>query len=156
MGSSHEYETYSVRNIVNNYVISLYGNQTYHGDHFDMYRNTKPLCCVTGTNVLFQVNYTSETNKLIEENRLVVGRGEELGEGELDEGDQKIKTSNDKINMYQGYNVQHEKYNQHYCKLYMKVKRINPENSHHREKIFFPFFNFVSTQDNGCSPTLLW
>ena len=34
------------------------------------------------------------------ENRLVVGRGEELGEGELDEGDQKIKTSNNKINMY--------------------------------------------------------
>ena len=98
----------------------------------------KPLCCVTGTNILFQVNYTSETNKLMEkENRLVVGRGEELGEGELDEGDQKIKTSNNKINMYQGYNVQHEKYNQHCSKLYIKVKRTNSENSHHREKFVF-------------------
>ena len=68
---------------------------------------------------------------------MVVGRGEELGEGELDDGDQKIKTSNNKINTYWGYNVQHEKYHQHCCKLYMKVKRTNPENSHHRENFFF-------------------
>ena len=103
MGSSHEYEIYSVRNIVNNYIISLYGNQTYHGDHFEMYRNTKPLCCVTETNILFQVNYTSETNKLIEkENRLVVGRGEQLGEGELDEGGLQVPTSNCK---YQSCNI---------------------------------------------------
>ena len=25
-------------------------NQTYPGDYFEMYKNTKSLCCVTGTN----------------------------------------------------------------------------------------------------------
>ena len=31
--------------------------------------------------------------------------------GELDAGSQKVKTSSCKINKYQGYNVQHDKYN---------------------------------------------
>ena len=39
------------------------GNQTYRGDHFEMYRSTESLCCVPGTNIVLQVNYTSKTNK---------------------------------------------------------------------------------------------
>ena len=29
------------------------------------------------------------------------------------------------------------------------VKRVNPESSHYKEKIFFYFFNFVSTWNDG-------
>ena len=46
----------------------------------------------------------------------------------MDEGSQKIQTSSYKINKYSGCNVQHDKHNQHCCKLYMKVvKNVNPE-----------------------------
>jgi len=31
-----------------------------------MYRNIKSLCCVTGTNIVLKVVYTSKTNKFIE------------------------------------------------------------------------------------------
>ena len=36
---NHGYEMYSVQNIVNNYVNTFVTdyNQTYHGDHFEMY-----------------------------------------------------------------------------------------------------------------------
>ena len=47
---SHRHEMHRVGNIVNNYVASLYGtycNYTYHGDHFEMYRNIESLCYVT-------------------------------------------------------------------------------------------------------------
>ena len=36
---------------------------TYHGDHFEMYRNIKSLCCIPRTNLVLLVNYTSKTNK---------------------------------------------------------------------------------------------
>ena len=32
---NHCYETYNIGNTVNNYVISLYGNLIYYGDHFE-------------------------------------------------------------------------------------------------------------------------
>ena len=38
------------------------GHQTNGGDHFEMCRNIKPVCCVPGTNIVFQVNYTSKPN----------------------------------------------------------------------------------------------
>ena len=38
------------------------GNQTSWDDHFEMYRNIKSLCCVTGANILLQVNYTLKTD----------------------------------------------------------------------------------------------
>ena len=41
----------------------------------------------------------------------MVTRGEEWGEGELDEGSQKVQTSSGKISKFQGCNVQHDKYN---------------------------------------------
>ena len=43
---------YSVENIVNNYIISLYGVETYCGDRFEIYRNSKLLCCITGPNIV--------------------------------------------------------------------------------------------------------
>ena len=65
--------------LVNNNVISCMvtdGNQTYHGDHFEMYRNIESLCCVPETNIVLQVSYISRTNKLIEkEIRFVVTKG---------------------------------------------------------------------------------
>ena len=38
------------------------GVQTYHGDHFETYSNIELLCCVPGTNIVSQVNYTSKLN----------------------------------------------------------------------------------------------
>ena len=50
---------------------------------------------------MLQVNYTPKTNKLREkEIRCVVTRGRSQGEGELDEGGQRVQTSSYKINMY--------------------------------------------------------
>ena len=40
-----------------------------------MYRNIKPLCCVTGTNIVLQVTYTSKTNKLIKKTDQICGYG---------------------------------------------------------------------------------
>ena len=28
------------------------GNETSHGDHFGMYRNTESLCCIPGANIM--------------------------------------------------------------------------------------------------------
>lgn len=47
------------------------------------------------------------------ETRFMVTRGRGWGEGEMEEGGQKVKISHHKINKYQGYNIQHDKYNQH-------------------------------------------
>ena len=57
---SHRDEMYIVRNIVNS---TLHGDRwTYHGDYFVIYRN-KELCCVPGSNIALEVNYTSKANK---------------------------------------------------------------------------------------------
>ena len=59
-------------------------NQTYCSYHFEVYRNIESLCCVTGTTIVLQVNYTSKTNKLIEkEIRFVVPVGGGRREGNL-------------------------------------------------------------------------
>ena len=86
------------------------GNQTYCGDHFAMYRNIKPLCCVPGTNIVLQVYYTPKTKQTNSQKKrsdlwLPEAGG---GQGELDEGGQKVQTSSYKINTYQGCNVQHD------------------------------------------------
>ena len=39
-------------------------NQTYHTDHFDMYRKIESLCCVTGTNnFVGQVYFKTNSEK---------------------------------------------------------------------------------------------
>ena len=88
-----------------------YHNQTYCGDHFEMYRNIKSLCCVTRTKIVLQINYTLKANKRIhrKEIKFVAPRGREEGEGELEEGGQKEGISS--YELYQGCNVQHDKYN---------------------------------------------
>ena len=55
--------------------------------------------------------------------------------GELDEGSQKLQASSYRITEYQGYNAQHDKYNQ--CD-YMKVVRVTLEFSS-QEKLLFYF-----------------
>lgn len=51
---NHGYERHRVENVVSNYICHLSMvtdcNQTYRGDHFEMDRNTEPLCYVTATN----------------------------------------------------------------------------------------------------------
>ena len=52
---SHTYEMYSVGNIVDNYLISLYGDRWTRlnlGDHTAIYTNTESLCCEPGTNTV--------------------------------------------------------------------------------------------------------
>ena len=39
------------------------GNSTYHGDYFEMYRNTESPCCTRETNIVLYVNDTSKMNK---------------------------------------------------------------------------------------------
>ena len=64
----------------------------------------------------------------------MVTRGRGWGEGEMEEGGQKVKISYHKINKYQGYNIQHDKYNQHCWMLHMKVKRVNSKSAYHKGK----------------------
>ena len=54
---------YSVRDRVNNYVISLYGDSNQICDHFEMHRNIKLLCYITGINIILQVSFTSKTSR---------------------------------------------------------------------------------------------
>ena len=86
---------YSVRHIVNNYVMFLVTEvtRTYHGDHFEIYRDKEPLCCITGTNrVVGQLYFKNKQTKLIEkEIGIVIIRGG--GGGGLDEVGQKVQTT---------------------------------------------------------------
>ena len=60
-------------------------NQTYHSDNFEIYRNIKTLCCVTGTNSVVGQLYFK--NKLTEkEITFVVTRSRWWRKEELDEG----------------------------------------------------------------------
>ena len=46
---------YSIRNIVINTVITLYGDMVTrldYGDHFRMYKNIESLCCTPKTNII--------------------------------------------------------------------------------------------------------
>ena len=70
-------------------------NQIYHGDHFEMYRNIDSLCCVTQTNVVLQINYTSKTNTKKKRSDLWLL---EAGGSRGYEGCQKIQTPSYKIN----------------------------------------------------------
>ena len=59
---SHRDVIYSIRNMVNNIVITLYathGSWTYHSDHFIMYANVTSLCSTHETNITLYVNYIS-------------------------------------------------------------------------------------------------
>ena len=58
-----------------------------------MYGNNETLCCITGTNRVLQVDYTS-TNKQThseKETKCVVTRGRGWGKGELAEGGKKYQ-----------------------------------------------------------------
>ena len=59
------------------------GNQTYHGDHFVMYRKTESLCYAPGPNsAVGQLYFDKQINKLIERKKLNCGyQGWEVGGG---------------------------------------------------------------------------
>ena len=79
------------------------GNQTYHGEQFVIYRNMESLCHAPVTNIVLQVNYTTKTNKQNSQKKRSDSWLPEvggMGEGELDEGGQKLQTSSYKINKY--------------------------------------------------------
>ena len=62
-------------------------NQTYHGDHFEMYRNTEALCCIKEL-TQFCRSDTLKTNKHKKGNEIC--HYERWGEGKLDKGSQKV------------------------------------------------------------------
>ena len=52
---SHGYEMYSVGNksiIMQLLFMVTNGNRTYQGDHLEMYRNIKSICCILETNII--------------------------------------------------------------------------------------------------------
>ena len=121
-----------------------YRNQTYHGDHFEKYRNIESLCCVTGTNIVLQVNYTSkpkQANLQTDRKRDQICGYQMPGEGErqLDEGGKKVQTSSYKINKYKGCNHNMRNILLTFIYLHMKVKRVKPKSSHHKEIVFSIF-----------------
>ena len=87
---SQEHEMYSVGNIVNSQLISLYGDISeldLYGDHFEMHRNTEALCCIKGTNFCCRSD-ALKRNKHKKGNEIC--RYERWGEGKLDKGSQKV------------------------------------------------------------------
>lgn len=71
--------------------MGTYWNWTYHGDHI------LNRCCVTGTNIVLQANYTLKTSKQTHlKIKSVVTRGRGQRERELDEGSQKLQTKKKK------------------------------------------------------------
>ena len=88
------------------------GNQSYCGDHFEMYRNIKSLCCTPATNVVLQIIYTSKANKQTQKKRSDLWLPE-AGGGGRGNWMKVAKGTNIsyRINKYQGCNVQHDKYN---------------------------------------------
>ena len=90
------------------------GNWTYCGDHFEMQRNSESLNCVSGTNIVLQVNYTSQTNKQTWKKKKKRFSATQVWKEErkraLNEGGQMVKTSSYKS---QNCNVQHDNYNYH-------------------------------------------
>ena len=68
-------------------------NQTYFGEHFEMYRNIKSQCCVPGNNIILQVNYTLHTqeNALRKRDQIWGYQRCQGEEKELDKNNQKDK-----------------------------------------------------------------
>ena len=58
-------------------------------------------------------------------------------QGEFEADSHKVQASGYEISKYWGYNSQHDKHNWHRYTSYMKVKRVNPKISYHKEKIIF-------------------
>ena len=87
------------------------GNQTYCGDHFEMYSSIKSLCCVTGTNAVLQVNYTWKANKLIEKEVRFVITGKGGRRQKWRKVGQEVQTPNYMIHKDQGWNIQLGEYN---------------------------------------------
>ena len=73
-----------------------YYNYAYYGDHFEMYRNIESLCCAPGNNTVVQLCF--ENIFIEKEIRFLVTTGGGWGQGELDEGSQKVQTFSYKIN----------------------------------------------------------
>ena len=65
MHPKHGGEMSSMGSSVNNLVMYLYNGRRFldiamvYSDHFVMFTNIESLCCVPGTDIVLQVNYTS-------------------------------------------------------------------------------------------------
>ena len=77
-------------------------NQIYCDDHSGMYnRNTESLCCITGTHgVAGQLYFKDNTKQQKTEIRFMINSSGGEGEGELEEGSQKVQIFSYRINKY--------------------------------------------------------
>ena len=74
-----------------------------------MYRSIKLLCCVTGTNIALQVNYTLKTKQIHRKIDQICGyQRQGVGMGELNKCGPKIQLPCYKIGVYWGCGVQHD------------------------------------------------
>ena len=128
-------------------------SQTFHDDHLKCMEIVKHyVVCQKLTQCCRPIILQKQTNSQKKKLGLWLPEAGGRGREELHEVSHKVETSSYKTNKQQGCNVQHSKYNQHCCMLYMKVvKRVNPKSSHHKENFFFYFFNFMSIGNDGCS-----
>ena len=67
------------------------GNQTYHDEHFEKYRNIKTVCCITGINIVLQVNIPQKLTHRQRDQICWYQRGR-WWEKESDEANQKLQT----------------------------------------------------------------
>ena len=70
---------------------------TYCGDHFDMYSDTKSLCHITVTNIVFRLiilqnQPTNQTNPEKKRSDLQLPETRDWAERELDDSGQKVQT----------------------------------------------------------------
>ena len=107
-------------------------------DYFEMYRNTESLCCVTGTNIVVQVYYTSKTNKPIEkEIRFAVTRAvDKWARGNWMEVGKRYKLT--VIRQISSRNIMYSIIDIiNSAMFYMTVfKRVNPKCSYYKKTFF--------------------
>ena len=74
------------------------GNYNYHSDHFVTYRNSESLCSITRTNTVWEVNYTSKSNKQTEIDQICVYQRWGVEEGRMRQSSGKVQISSYKVN----------------------------------------------------------
>lgn len=103
--------------------------QTYHCDHFDMYRNITSLCCVTGNNSVAGQLYF-KTNEFTEEDQI---RGYQMW-GQAGNGMKMVKRQ--KLPFLSSRDVMHNMINiVNTARSY--IKKLNEFFSHHKKKFFY-------------------
>ena len=118
-------------------------NQICHSNHSEMFTDISNQYVVYQELmiILWQVTYTErQTNTQKKSTGFVVIRSGCGGREQLDEGRQKVLTSNANTNKHQRCNIQYYKCNKHCYMLHVKAIK----SSHNKGKKILHSFNFIS------------